>query len=125
MPHHIHSTFSTLVQEKFMHLSATTLRGNKVTNYDNEDLGTVEDFMLDTATGIVDYAVLSFGGIMGIGDKLFAVPMQALKVDTEAKKFVLNADRETLKNAPGFDKDHWPNTSDPQWHAGIDSYYSF
>jgi sporulation protein YlmC with PRC-barrel domain len=108
-----------------MHLSATTLRGNKVTNYDGEDLGTVEDFMLDTTTGIVDYAVLSFGGIMGIGDKLFAVPMQALKVDTEAKKFVLNADKETLKGAPGFDKDHWPNTSDPQWHTGIDSYYNF
>ena len=108
-----------------MHLSATTLKGNKVTNYQNEDLGRVEDFMLDTTTGIVDYAVLSFGGVLGMGDKLFAVPMQALKVDTGSEKFVLNADKETLKNAPGFDKNNWPNTSEPDWHASIDSYYSF
>lgn len=67
----------------------------------------------------------SFGGVMGIGDKLFAVPMQALKVDPEARQFVLNVDKDALKDAPGFDKNDWPNTSDPEWHSNIDSYYDF
>lgn len=108
-----------------MHLSANTLKGNKVVNPDNELLGHVEDFMLDTTTGIVDYVVLSFGGVMGVGDKFFAVPMQALKVDTESEQFVLDVDKKKLEKAPGFDKRHWPNTSDPEWHAMIDSYYSY
>jgi sporulation protein YlmC with PRC-barrel domain len=106
-----------------MHLSASTLTGNKVSNSKDENLGTVEDFMLDTSTSKVDYAVVSFGGVLGIGDKLFAVPMQALKLDTEGEQFILNVDKETLKDAPGFDKDHWPNTADPTWRSKVDSYY--
>lgn len=103
-----------------MHLSANTLKGTRIVNYDDELLGHVEDFMLDTTTGIVDYVVLSVGGVMGVGDKFFAVPMQALKVDTASEQFVLDANKEKLEKAPGFDKHHWPNTSDPEWHAMID-----
>jgi len=107
-----------------MHLPATTLRGNKVTNYDNEDLGTIEDVMLDTATGTLGYAVLSFAGVVGNG-KLFAVPIRALTFDTHGRRFMLNADKETIRHAPGFDRHNWPNPADTRWRSGINSYYSF
>lgn len=106
-----------------MHLSATSLKGNKVINHHDDDLGNVEDLMIDTNKGTVDYAVLSFGGVLGVGDKLFAIPMQALKVDTEKECCVLNVDKERLKDAPGFDKNNWPNTGDAKWQTTIRDYY--
>ncbi len=68
--------------------------------------------MIDMQSGRISYAVLSFGGFLGMGDRLFAVPWQALKLDTENKRFTLNVSKEQLKNAPGFDKDHWPTMAD-------------
>jgi sporulation protein YlmC with PRC-barrel domain len=106
-----------------MHLSASSLTGNKVRNSQGDDLGKIEDFMLDTSTGEVSYAVLSFGGVMGIGDKLFAVPLQAMQTDTERHEFVLDESKERLEKAPGFDKDNWPQTGDDQWRREVDSYY--
>lgn len=106
-----------------MHLSASSLKGNKVRNPQGENLGTIEDFMLDTSTGEVSYAVLSFGGVMGIGDKLFAVPLQALRTDTEQHEFVLDESKERLETAPGFDKDRWPDTADDKWQHEVRSYY--
>lgn len=104
-------------------LSATSLEGTDVKNFQGESLGDVKDFMIDTTTGKVRYAVMDFGGFLGVGNKLFAVPMEAMKVDTEDECFKLNADKEKLKNAEGFDKDNWPNFADPQWQTRIDQYY--
>jgi sporulation protein YlmC with PRC-barrel domain len=107
-----------------MRLAAAWLRGRKVINYDNEDLGTIEDFMLDTSTGRFGYAVLSCAGIAG-KKKLFPVPLHALTVDTDGDRFMLNADRETLSYAPGFRPDEWPDTDDPRWKSGVNRFYSF
>ncbi len=63
-------------------LSASTLTGDRVRNAAGEDLGKVEEIMLDVPGGRIAYAVLSFGGMLGIGDKLFAVPWSALRLDT-------------------------------------------
>lgn len=104
-------------------LSATTLIGDGVRNLQDQDLGKIEDFMIDTNDGRVAYAVLSFGGFMGMGDKLFAVPMDALELDTEDKCFVLDKSKETLKDAPGFDKSNWPDTASSAWRESIHSYY--
>ena len=79
--------------------------------------------MLDVNTGRVSYAVLSFGGFLGMGDKLFAVPWNALTLDTVNKRFVLNVGKARLESAPGFDKDNWPDMADPVWEDGIHSYY--
>jgi hypothetical protein len=79
--------------------------------------------MLDTQEGRVSYAVLSFGGVMGMGNKLFAIPWQQLQVDPREERMVLDIPRETLENAPGFDKDNWPDFADPSIGAGIDTYY--
>ncbi|MCX7545321.1 PRC-barrel domain-containing protein [Marinicella gelatinilytica] len=104
-------------------LSADSLKGNDVKNFEGESLGDIKDFMVDTQTGQVNYAVLDFGGFLGIGNKLFAVPMEAMKLDNENKCFKMDINQEKLKNAEGFDKDHWPNFADAQWQAKNNSYY--
>lgn len=104
-------------------MGANTLVGNDVYNGQGENLGDVKEIMLDMATGRVSYAVLSFGGFMGVGEKLFAVPWDALKLDTENKRFTLNVSKERLEDAPGFEKDSWPNMSDKAWADGIHTYY--
>ena len=67
--------------------------------------------------------MLSFGGFLGMGDRLFAVPWQALKLDPVNKRFTLNVSKEQLKNAPGFDKDHWPTMADTAWAAEVHAFY--
>lgn len=104
-------------------LSALTLTSDKVVNSYGEDLGRIEDFMLDLENGRIRYAVLSFGGFLGIGDKLFAIPPEKLRVDTENQQLVLEIDRARLENAPGFDKDHWPDTTKPDWQVEVYEFY--
>src|SRR4030042_6258205 len=104
-------------------MGADTLVGNDVYNQKSEDLGEIKEVMLDMRSGQVCYAVLSFGGFLGMGKKLFAVPWNALTLDTENKRFVLNVEKDRLKDAPGFDKDHWPNMADQSWARKIHSYY--
>lgn len=93
-------------------LSASSLNGTKVKNPKGEDLGELKELMIDIDTGRVAYAVLSYGGFLGMGDKLFAVPWGAFAVDTHNEQIVLDLPKEKLERAPGFDKDHWP-TDDP------------
>lgn len=104
-------------------MGANTLIGNEVYNRKDEDLGEIKEIMLDTSNGNVCYAVLSFGGFLGMGEKLFAVPWNALKLDTANKRFVLNVEKDRLKNAPGFDKNDWPDMADQSWVDKIHSYY--
>lgn len=104
-------------------MGANTLIGNDVMNHKGEDLGEIKEIMLQTGRGDVAYAVLSFGGILGMGEKLFAVPWNALTLDTQNKCFVLNVDKDRLKNAPGFDKDDWPDMADQTWANEIHAYY--
>jgi sporulation protein YlmC with PRC-barrel domain len=104
-------------------MGADTLIGDSVVNAQEEDLGDIKEIMLDMQTGQVAYAVLAFGGFLGMGEKLFAVPWQALHLDTVNKRMVLNVDKERLKNAPGFDKDAWPDMSDVNWASGVHSFY--
>ena len=114
---------NSLVAHKSRVLAADTLTGNTVVNDKQEDLGKIEHLMIDLENGRIAYAVLSFGGFLGMGDKLFAIPWSALTVDKVEKRFILNVDKELLKRATGFDKDHWPNMSDRTWGAGVYTYY--
>jgi surface antigen len=86
-------------------------------------LGKVTELMIDLPTGRVAYAVLSFGGILRMGNKLFAVPWNALTLDEDEKRFILNVDKARLENAPGFDKDNWPDMADQTWGSSIYDYY--
>jgi sporulation protein YlmC with PRC-barrel domain len=104
-------------------LSASTLKDEKVVNPAGDDLGNIEDYMIDLDNGRIAYCVLSFGGFLGMGDKLFAVPWSALTLDTVNKRFILNIDRERLKDAPGFDKDNWPDMTNADWGTRVYSFY--
>jgi sporulation protein YlmC with PRC-barrel domain len=104
-------------------MGVDTLLGEKVVNAYDIELGDIKELMLDMQTGQVAYAVLAFGGFMGMGEKLFAVPWQKLHLDTANKRFVLDVDKDRLKTAPGFNKDAWPNMADVQWASEIHSFY--
>jgi sporulation protein YlmC with PRC-barrel domain len=104
-------------------MGADTLLGEDVVNAADDKLGDIKEIMLDMTTGQVAYAVLAFGGFLGMGEKLFAVPWQALHLDTAAKRFVLNVDKDRLKSAPGFNKDSWPDMSDIGWANSIHTFY--
>jgi sporulation protein YlmC with PRC-barrel domain len=104
-------------------MAADTLEGDKVVNRKGEDLGTIEDIMIDVQRGRVAYAVVSCGGFLGIGDKLFAIPWNAFTLDADRHRFVLDADRERFEKAPGFDKDHWPSMAEGTWAAEVHDFY--
>ena len=93
-------------------LTAKSIIGDNVLNNQDEHLGTIHDIMLDVRSGKIEYYVIEFGGFLGIGEKFFAIPPTLLKVDPEHQVFRFNEKKETLKNAPGFDKNHWPETND-------------
>jgi hypothetical protein len=104
-------------------MGADTLIGDGVVNGADQDLGDIKEIMLDMQTGQVAYAVLAFGGFLGMGEKLFAVPWQALHLDTVNHRFVLDVERERLKHAPGFNKDAWPDMADIAWANQVHSFY--
>lgn len=104
-------------------ISFDSLKREEVRNAKGEDLGNVVDFMVDTETGRVEYSVISFGGFLGMGDKLFAVPLEAMTLDRTNENFILDVDKERLENAPGFDKDNWPSTADRTFIDEVHSYY--
>lgn len=102
---------------------AKTFLGDEVYNQREDRLGILKEFMLDLNSGRICYAVMSFGGFMGVGEKLFAIPWRALTLDTENKCFVLNIAEERLMNSPGFDKRHWPDMSDAAWVQDLNTFY--
>ena len=104
-------------------MGADTLIGNDVYNLKDEALGDIKEIMLDVRSGQIGYAVLSFGGFLGVGEKLFAVPWKALTLDTKNKRFVLNVEKDRLKSAPGFNTGKWPDMADQSWVREIHSYY--
>jgi hypothetical protein len=95
--------------------------GRKVRNLEGEDVGEIQELMVDEAAGRITYAIMSFGGFLGMGDKLFAVPWVSLTSDGEVYR--MKASKELLKNAPGFDKNNWPDMSDPDRTSEIYTYY--
>ncbi|RZI84854.1 MAG: PRC-barrel domain containing protein [Rubrivivax sp.] len=106
-------------------MTADTLTGNKVVNQQNETLGTVQDIMLDVPRGRIAYLVMSSGGFLGLGDRLFAIPWSVLVLDTDRKCFVLDARKSTFENAPGFDKNHWPSLADEDdWHQRVHGHFN-
>lgn len=106
-------------------LSGGTLAGDRVRNTAGEDLGKIEELMIDIPTGRIAYAVLSFGGFLGMGNKLFAIPWDALTVNEIEHEFILNVDKKTLEAAPGFDKDEWPDMADPNFGSQIYGHYGY
>ena len=100
-----------------------SILGAKIVNAQGEDLGEIEDLVIDTRDNRVAYAIVSFGGFLGMADKHFAIPWIALSFDARDKIAILNIDKDRLANAPGFDKDKWPDMTDIMWHRLVQNHY--
>jgi sporulation protein YlmC with PRC-barrel domain len=106
-------------------LSATSITGTSIRNRKGENLGSIKDLMLNTESSSVEYAVVSFGGFLGLGDKYFAIPMEAFDIDQKKEEFVLDVSRDKLENAPGFDKDNWPSTANDTFIDKVYNHYGY
>ncbi len=110
---------------------ASQLIGVNLQNANGESVGEVNDLVIDSRTGRVRYAAVTYGGFLGMGDKLFAVPFEAFKVqhdpddpnDPDDFVMVLNVTKQQLEGAVGFDQDHWPNMADQKWARDLDARY--
>jgi sporulation protein YlmC with PRC-barrel domain len=105
--------------------SVSTLVGSDVTNSDGEDLGTIEDIMIDLEEGAIGYAVVKFGGVLGFGEKLFAIPWEAISLSLHDEKAILQVPRDQLRESDGFDKSDWPDMADRDWGERIHSRYGY
>jgi len=93
------------------YLTANSIVGDVIENQSGEHLGQIKDIMLNIHEGKIEYVIIEFGGFLGFGEKLFAVPFGALALNQGKRAFILNKSKEYLKAAPGFDKHHWPETN--------------
>jgi sporulation protein YlmC with PRC-barrel domain len=112
-------------QEKMEMSRASKIIGTDVKNAKGENLGEIKDVVLNPQDGKVVYAVVSFGGVMGMGNKLFAVPWSVLRRHGDKDYYLLDMDKDTLKKAPGFDKKRWPDSSNKweQQREQINQFY--
>jgi sporulation protein YlmC with PRC-barrel domain len=111
------------VKQSDRNVRASKIIGKNVENAQGENLGEIKDLIVDIGGQRVHYAVLSFGGALGLGDKLFAYPISTFKTRADGDKLVLNVDKDKLKNAPGFDKDKWPDWTDNRYRSDVDRYF--
>lgn len=104
-------------------LKASNLIGAKVQDTEGKKLGDIKDLVIDPLEGDIEYVVLDFGGFLGIGDKYFAVPWEAMRLSDDQKHLVLDVSKKDLKQAPGFSKDLWPDMSNREWIVTVYEYY--
>jgi len=105
-------------------VKASEITGVKVKNFENENLGEINELVIDKNSGKVNYLVLDFGGFLSFGNKFFAVPWSLFNYDKGDDCFILNIDKTRLKDAPGFDKDKWPDFANAAITNPINQYYS-
>lgn len=104
-------------------VKASSIIGTDVVNPKGENLGEIKEVVIDPGTGKVAYAVVSFGGFLGMGEKLFAIPFKSFEYNVTKNEYVLEVTKERLKAAPGFDADHWPSMAEEKWNRDIYKYY--
>ncbi|GKS58005.1 hypothetical protein YTPLAS18_15320 [Nitrospira sp.] len=104
-------------------VQASKVIGKAVVNAEGRSIGSIEDLAIDELDGQIRYAVLSFGGVLGMGGKHFAIPWEAFERSEDHERFILDVAEEDLKRAPGFDKDHWPDFVDPVYYTMIYEFY--
>ena len=105
---------------------ASRIIGETVVNRQGENVGKIHELVIDARKNRVAYTVLSFGGFMGMGNKLFAMPWEAFEFSATGNKLILNVEKDKLKAAPGFEKgDKWPDFSDRVWGESIYNYYNY
>jgi sporulation protein YlmC with PRC-barrel domain len=118
-------------------IRVSQLLGANIQNSQGESVGEINDIVLDSQTGKVNYAAVTYGGFLGVGNKLFAVPFEAFRVQVDPSELrdganineahdyvlVLDVTQQQLEGQQGFDEDNWPNMADKQWAADLDKRY--
>ena len=110
------------VQDRHMY-RASKIIGATVRDRQERKIGEIKDLLLDSRRGEIAYAVVNFGGVMGVGSKYHPIPWRALSPSDDGRSYVLQADRETIGMAPGFDRGNWPDLSDERWSADVERYW--
>ncbi|MBT1701774.1 PRC-barrel domain-containing protein [Fulvivirgaceae bacterium PWU20] len=106
-------------------LTATSIIGDKIENPEGDDLGRIDNLMINVRSGKIDYVVIEYGSFLGLGGKLFAIPFSELRPAPGRNVFILDRDEEYLKNSPGFDQTHWPDTNDHTYYGDVDLYWGY
>jgi sporulation protein YlmC with PRC-barrel domain len=109
-------------------IRASQLIGMNIENSQGEGVGEVNDLVIDGKSGQIRYVAVTYGGFLGVGDKLFAVPFEAFKVRQQARDaddyvLTLNVTQEQLEGAQGFDQESWPNFADRNFTQELDRRY--
>jgi sporulation protein YlmC with PRC-barrel domain len=104
-------------------ISSEKVSGTGVENTNGDNLGHIDEIMIDKISGRVAYAVLNYGSFLGLGGKLFAIPWDILKYDTNRSSYVIGIPIEKLKDAPSFDAHDWPNLAEPAYGRRLHDYY--
>jgi sporulation protein YlmC with PRC-barrel domain len=105
-------------------LAVSALRGSRVHNFAGEVLGKVDEFVVDLDSGRISYVVLSLGGFLRFGDRLFPVPWQLFSTRPESHEFFLDMDKQMLLDAPSFERSRWPDMEDAAWTSNIHAHYA-
>ncbi len=104
-------------------VNTNDLKGQSLQNPEGQKLGTIDNFVLDSKTGQVLYAVVGHGGVLGVGAKYAAVPWQALTYNATKDTLILNMSKDRFESAPTYTKDKQPDFSNMQWQQRTDSHY--
>ncbi|WP_417387700.1 PRC-barrel domain-containing protein [Gimesia sp.] len=107
---------------------ASKLIGMNIENPQGQSLGEINDLVMDTSTGEIRYAAVTYGGFLGVGNKMFAVPFEAFNMKQKADSpdeltLVLKVSQKQLEGASGFDKDHWPDFADTNYITDLNKRY--
>ncbi|MBB3209195.1 sporulation protein YlmC with PRC-barrel domain [Rhodopirellula rubra] len=109
-------------------IRASQLIGQNIYNKAEESIGEINDVVMDASTGKIAYVAVSYGGMLGLGDSLFAVPFKAFKCtkeqDGDDYHMCLDVTKQQLENAKGFNQDRWPAAADKQFMAGLNKMYN-
>ena len=117
-------TPDTKIDETDRLIASNKVEGTAVYNRQGEKLGSIYNFMVDKRSGRVEYAVMSFGGVLGMGDSYHPLPWNVLTYDTSQGGYVVDLDKDALAGAPGWAVGETPDWSDPGYGKGIDAYYA-
>lgn len=104
-------------------VKASNIMGTRVVNPMGESLGSVKEVVLDPRSGRVAYVVVSFGGFLTMGEKLFAIPFSAFDYNVTKNEYVLDVPKERLETAPGFDSNNWPSMAGERWNRDVYDFY--
>jgi sporulation protein YlmC with PRC-barrel domain len=114
---------SVATEETDRLIASDKVEGTAVYNRQGERLGSIHNFMVDKRSGKVEYAILSFGGFLGIGDSYHPLPWKSLNYDTSLSGYVVDLDKDRLQGAPSYGPSDSPDWADPSYGRRIDDFY--